>query len=401
MDVAINGLRLAGKRFGVGRYIEYLLKCWKASSHPFDRIVVYAPRPLDDEIDLPERAELRVVPARHSYAYWEQVTLARLRREHDLLFCPSYVAPLFGGGKTVVTHLGSYEALPSAFPLVARWKTRGLYQLSAHRADRLITVSESSKRDIVRFYGVPAHRVTVIPLGVDARFQPIENAELLAATRRMYFNANRPYILFVGKLSKRRHIPELVAAFARLKRTRNIPHGLLLIGEDSVGQNVRRLAELHGVESSVVHREFAAHDELPAIYNAADLFIYPSAYEGFGIPVLEAMACGVPTIALRNSSFLEFADGVAYLAPEGSEGALCSAMERVLWSDELRAHMRVAGPKRASDYGWPTIARQTMDVLCGVGRQELPELDDPHARERRVSQLATASPRRPGQERLV
>lgn len=359
-----------GRRYGVGRYIEYLLRHWKACSHPFDRIVVYTPGPLDEGIDLPAQAEHRVVPTRYSHAYWEQVVVARLQREHNLLFCPGYVVPVFGRGKTVVTHLGSYEALPSAFPLLRRWRSRLIYQLSARRADRVITVSESSKRDIVRFYGIRPDKVTVIYLGVDPLFRPITDTELLASTRKRYLGSDRPYILFVGKLSRRRHIPELVAAFAQLKRTRNIPHALVLVGPNTGGQDVRALAGQHGMESSVIHLEYASHAELVAIYNAADLFVYPSAYEGFGIPVLEAMACGVPTIALRNSSFLEFADGTAYLARDGDPDELFRAMDRVLFSEEHRARMRVAGPERARRFGWASIARQTMDVLVEVARHE-------------------------------
>lgn len=369
MDLAINGLRLTGRRYGVGRYIEYLLRHWKHVMHPFDRIVVYTPGPLEERIDLPERAEHRIVPARHSFGYWEQVVLAGLRQEHDLLFCPSYVAPLLGRGKTVLTHLGSYEAVPSAFPLIQRWKTRAIYRLSAHRADRVITVSESSKRDIVRFYGVRPEKISVIYLGVDPVFRPITDKELLASTRKRYLRSDHPYILFVGKLSRRRHIRELVIAFSRLKQTRSIPHALFLIGPDTAGQNVLRLARAHGIESSVVHQEYASHEELVAIYNAADLFVYPSAYEGFGIPVLEAMACGVPTIALSNSSFLEIAAGAAFLAPSGTEEELFLAMDRVLFSEELRAKMRVAGPKRAGQFGWSSIARQTMDLLSEVAKQ--------------------------------
>ena len=363
MDLAINGLRLMGQRFGVGRYIEYLLRHWQEIPHPFDHIVVYTPGPLGDGVELPANAEQRIVPTRRSYAYWEQVVLARLQRRHEVLFCPSYVAPLLGRGKTVLTHLGSYEALPSAFPLLERWKTRLIYQLSAHRADHVLTVSETTQRDIVRFYRVRPAKVTVIPLGVDPLFRPLEDRQLLATTGRKYLGAERPYILFVCKLSRRRQIPELIAAFGRLKRSRSLPHALLLIGSNTVGHDIAGLAREHGVQSDVRHREYASHEELVAVYNAADLFIYPSVYEGFGIPVLEAMACGVPTIALRNSSFLEFADGAAYLAADGSEEELFRAMDRVLASEELRAELRATGPERARRFGWASIARQTMDVL--------------------------------------
>jgi glycosyltransferase involved in cell wall biosynthesis len=369
MQLAVNGIRLVGKRFGVGRYVEYLLRHWKGVEHPFDKITVYVPAPLNDEIDLPIRTELQVIPTSAPYGYWEQVLLTRHSSNHDLLFCPSYVCPVLRRGKTVLTHLGSYEALPSAFPLLERWKSRGLYQLSARRADRVITVSESSKRDIVRFYGIAPDKISVISLGVDPMFRPIRDEGLLIATRTRYIGSDRPYILFIGKLSRRRNIPELVAAFGRLKRERHIPQSLLLIGENSVHHDIERLAAAHDVQESVIHLDFASHRELVTIYNAADLFIYPSSYEGFGIPVLEAMACGVPSIALRNSSFLEFAVETIYLAQDGNADELFRAMESVLFSDSLRAKMRAAGPLKAEQFGWQSIARQTMDLLCQVARQ--------------------------------
>lgn len=366
MELAINGLRLMGRRYGVGRYIEYLLRHWSVTDHPFARIVVYTPGPVDLSPWPFATIEHRIVPTGGSSGYWEQVVLARLRQKHDILFCPSYVIPIMGAGKTVVTHLGSYEALPSAFPLLERWKSRLLYQLSAKRADHVITVSESSKRDIVRFYDIPPAKVSVIYLGVDPLFRPITEADLLASTRKRFFGVDRPYILFVGKLSARRHIPELIAAYGSLRRTRMIPHGLLLVGSDTIGQNIPQLAQMHGVSKDLVHQDFASHEELVRIYNAADLFIYPSSYEGFGIPVLEAMACGVPTITLRNSSFLEFATDTVYLARDGGAQELSEAIERVLDSQELRTKMKTTGPVQAQRFGWASIARQTMAVLTGV-----------------------------------
>ena len=369
MNLVINGLRLMGQRLGVGRYVESLLRHWKTLSHPFDRILLYTPGPVGESLDLPPKAEHLIVPTRYSDGLWEQWVLPRLLGDRDLLFCPSYVAPFFGGGKTVLTHLGSYEALPGAFPLYQRWKSRVLYELSARRADLVITVSESSKKDIVRFYGIKPQKIRVVYLGVDPAFRPMRDEALISSTRQRYFGSDCPYILFVGKLSRRRNIPQLIAAFGRLKRERNIPHSLLLIGPDSADQDVPALAKVHNVEAFVRHVEFASQPELIAAYNAADLFIYPSTYEGFGMPVLEAMACGVPAIALRNSSFLEFAQDAAYLASDGSEEELFGAMERVLDSPELRSRMRSAGILKAQQFGWASIARQTMELLSEVATQ--------------------------------
>lgn len=368
MDLAINGIRLMGQRHGVGRYVEYLLRHWATMEHPFATIRLYTPGEPDEPIELPARVEHHILRTRFGNTYWEQVTLARHHQPQDLLFCPSYVVPLAARGRAVVTHLGAYEAMPSAFPWHQRLRSRLAYQLSARKAELVITVSESSKANIIRFYGVRPEKIRVIPLGVDPRFQPLDDRAALRQVRQRYFGSDRPYFLFVGKLAKRRNIPELIAAFARFKRERQLPHGLLLIGQNSVGHDIPRLAREHGVSEAVVHAEFATHSDLPGIYNAADLFIYPSSYEGFGIPVLEALACGVPTIALNNSSFLEFAKGAAYLARDGSVDALYDGLQTVLCSEALRAEMRREGLRRSQNFRWESIARQTLAVLAEVAQ---------------------------------
>jgi glycosyltransferase involved in cell wall biosynthesis len=369
VDLAINGIRLMGKRHGVGRYIEYLLRHWANMEHPFGQIRLYTPRELEEPIELPKFVEHKILQTSHSNAYWEQVILPRFHRQTDLLFCPSYVVPLAIRGRTVVTHLGSYEAIPSAFPWYERLKAKLIYQLSAKKADIVITVSESSKLDIIQHYGISPEKIKVIPLGVAPTFRPLHDSDIVQLTRKKYFGGDRPYILFVGKLAKRRNIPELMAAFARIKEKQRIPHGLLLIGQNSVGYNIPQLAKELGIEDSVIHQEFANHEELINIYNAAELFVYPSSYEGFGIPVLEAMACGVPAITLKNSAFLEFANGAAYLAKDGSVDELDRGIQKVLLSKELQTQMSQAGIHRAQHFGWKAIAEKTMGVLAEVAQR--------------------------------
>lgn len=357
-----------GRRFGVGRYIEYLLRNWTELESPFERVRLLTPSAIGDPFPLPPSVDHQVIGARLKNGWWEQVVLPRHHRSSDLLFCPSYVVPLAARGKIVVTHLGSYEALPSAFPLRERVKSRVLYQLSARRADLVITVSQSSKADILRFYGIPEEKVEVIPLGVDRKFRPLPALDR-SAVRARYFGDARPLVLFVGKLTRRRNVPELIAAFARLRRDRNLPHGLVLIGEDTTGQNVESLAIENGIADAVVHRPYEHHDTLVELYNASDLFVYPSSYEGFGIPVLEAMACGVPTVTLRNSAFLEFASG-AFLCEDGSTDELYRGMETILFSPEIRERLREEGIARSQDFLWDGIARRTMATLARVARGE-------------------------------
>src|SRR5207249_7238573 len=142
--------------------------------------------------------------------------------------------------------------------------------------------------DIVRCDRGSPEKVIVIPLGVDPRFRPIDDPARLADARARLLGSDRPFVLFVGKLTRRRNLPELVEAFARLKRENDLPHALVLIGQNTAGHDLTALAAEHGIAGDVVYREYEEHDALVELYNAAALFVYPSSYEGFGIPVLEA-----------------------------------------------------------------------------------------------------------------
>lgn len=364
MRLGVNGFRLTGRRLGVGRYVEYLLRWWPAIEHSFREIVVYSPGPIADPLPLADSIRLLELGPRAPAALWEHFVLPLRKPPDDLFFCPSYIVPLLSRReRIVVTHHGSYEAIPEAFPWWERNKSRALYHYGCLRAERVITVSESSKRDIVRFYGLAEDRIRVIPPGVEDAFQPVRDPARLAARRRYYFPDGRPYVLFVGKLSARRRIPELLEAFSRLVRRLGLPHGLVLVGPDSSEQRVQERVMGLAIADRVVHLPFASHEELVEGYNAADLFIYPSEYEGFGMPVLEAIACGTPTITLNNSAFPEFAGGIAHFARDGSAEGLEEAMETVLFSEEIRQRTLREGPRRADRYRWRDIARRTMEVL--------------------------------------
>jgi glycosyltransferase involved in cell wall biosynthesis len=386
--LALDGLRLLGERCGVGRYIEALLREWDAGVASgavagargvgaFETIDVYTPRPLDDAAAYGGAASPRVVPTRLPDAWWEHVVLPRAAHaaHADLLFCPAYIVPALARCPVVVTHLGSYEALPRAFPLGSRLKRRALFAASARRADLVITVSESSRADIVRYYGVAPSTVRVIPLGVGGAFRPLGRTTAVEAAARRRFPDGRPFLLFVGKLTRRRNIPQLVEAFSELRAggaggagiARDL--GLLMIGPNSAGYDLPALARRYRVEDALVHVPYASHEELALAYNAAALFVYPSSYEGFGIPVLEAMACGTPVVTLRNSALVEVARGAAQLAAGASPREIGGAIAAVLDSADLRAMLRARGLERAEGYRWPRIAVETLAALAEVAQR--------------------------------
>jgi glycosyltransferase involved in cell wall biosynthesis len=325
---------------------------------------VYTPRPLPPSDVMPARTRNVVVPGRGLYAWWEQWHLPRVHGPDAVLVCPSYVAPLRARCPILLIHHGSYEGYPGAFGWWTAKKALWAYKLSARRADRVVTVSDHSKRDIVRFYGIPESKISVIPEGVDTTlFRPIDDEVALSAFRTQVFGEDVPFILYVGKPVRRRNVPALFRAYARLLHEGRTSCRFLFIGSDLPGISVAEIVRELGLERHVTLIGHASHETVALAYNASSVLVYPSSYEGFGMPVLEAMACGTPAIALRNTAFLEFADGAAYLAERGDADTLFDALDRVLHDASLRQHLRRAGPERARAYDWRLIAERVMALV--------------------------------------
>lgn len=365
--LGVNGIRLCANRSGVARAIEALLHQFVRQSHPFDEIHLFSPAPVEPGVRLPADVRSMVVKSALPPGLWEQIALPRAQGGRGVLFCPSYVGPLFPGCPMLVAHHGSYEGYAGSADVFSRWsrmKKRVAYHVSAHRADVVTTVSEYSRRDMAHFYRLPAERIHVVPEGVDTTvFRPIHDAERLSAFRRQHFGDDVPFLLYVGKPTRRRNLPNLLAAFAELRRSRQVPHKLLLVGTALPGTSFEPLVAELGLGPHVVSIPHAEHEEVALAYNASSVTVYPSSYEGFGMPVLEAMACGAPVIALDNTAFPEFAGGVALLLPDAEVRTLADGIGRVLDDDQQRAAMREAGPVRAATYDWTHVARQYLDLL--------------------------------------
>jgi glycosyltransferase involved in cell wall biosynthesis len=363
--LGVNGIRLVAARSGVARAIEAVLGCMGRLEHPFRAIRVYSPAPIPAEVRLPSIATNVVVPSRMGPALWEQLVLPRTHGRAGLLLCPSYIVPAFALSPTFLIHHGSYEGYPQAFGRWALARARIAYGVSAWRATGVSTVSEYSRRDMHRFYGIPLERVHVVPEGVDTSiFRPIHDAARLAEARRRYVGGDTPYLLYVGKPTERRNLTPLLHAFASLRRENGRPHKLLIVGAGLPGASpFREVIRELSLDDDVVVRDYATHDEMPLVYNAADLLVYPSSYEGFGMPVLEAMACGTPTIALNNTAFPEFAGGVAHLLPDAKVETLRDGMLAVLGDAAWRERMAADGPKRAESYDWHHVTRRYLDLM--------------------------------------
>jgi glycosyltransferase involved in cell wall biosynthesis len=358
--LGIDGQRLADEESGVVRYLRELLREWSATGVPFRRTILYVPRALEPGL-LPDGHpfEVRVLARPSDGGLWLHWRLGRAAsREVDLLFCPSFESPLLSFAPSVVT---IHDALP-AFRPAARWSVRrdlrrASIRLSARRARGILTVSESSKRDIVRWYGIPAERVVAVPLAAASGLDAPPPDGSVAAVRERYGLGDAPLCLFVGKLTRRRNLPLLAEAFAEARDRAHTTHTLVLVG--SGGEDLRS-----GPDVRLVGHVSDA--ELHALYHAAEVFVYPSEYEGFGLPVLEAMAAGLPVLTVESSSLAEVAGGAALLVSEPTHELLAAALARLFTDEGLRADLSRRGRARAAEFSWPRTAALTLEALVGA-----------------------------------
>ncbi|MGE5553617.1 MAG: glycosyltransferase family 4 protein [Betaproteobacteria bacterium] len=231
-------------------------------------------------------------------------------------------------------------------------------------ADYVITVSRHSLQDLRTLLGVPESRVAVIPEAPEDRYAPLDrDLSRVRVARRCGLDG--PFILNVGGFSRRKNLPRLVEAFSEVCRTTSLPHRLVLVGRPGGGSyaHCRELAERLGIADRVAFPGFVAGEDLPALYNAADLFVFPSLYEGFGLPPLEAMACGVPVVAANTSSLPEVVGPAARLVDPLDVGALAQTIREVLTNRNEAERLAQAGRQRAAEFSWRKTAWLTLLVL--------------------------------------
>src|ERR1700687_408143 len=276
MILGVNGIRLVVKRSGVGRCIEAILSCMGRMEHPFRDIRVYTPTPLPKDVVLHAPARNVVLSSRWPLAIWEQLTLPRAHGHQNVLLCPSYVIPFFARCPTLLIHHGSYEGYPQAFSWWDLNKARVAYSISARLATVVTTVSEHSKRDMVRFYGINPERVHVVPEGVDTTlFRHIDNQKRLKEWRVRVLGSDTPYIVYVSKPTERRNLSSLIKAFSLLKKQDGVPHKLLIVGAELPGTSLfRQVIMSEGLSEQVVVVGYADHREMGLVYNAAGVRVY-------------------------------------------------------------------------------------------------------------------------------
>ena len=300
--------------------------------------------------------------------------LARnLRADKPDLLHVQYTSPLFTSVPTVVTvHDVSFIEHPEYFKATRRPQLRLTVARSVQSASKIITVSDFSKAAILRAYNIPADKVHAIPNAANAEFRPIGRERAQRNVReRLGFDA--PFVFSVGDLQPRKNQIGLIAAFSRLMLEHpNLKHHLVLTGKETwFTPKVREAALTSGFAARIHFTGFVSDSELLELYNACECFVFPSFYEGFGLPILEAMACGRAVICSNTSAMPEVADGAGILFDPRQVEDITRALRDVVLDAELRARMERLGLQRAAGFTWQRSAQATLDVYREVAEAGL------------------------------
>jgi glycosyltransferase involved in cell wall biosynthesis len=350
MRIAIDTRSTSGRKTGIGIYTAALLEDLRQVA------------PQHEIVELNLKREVRMRLDRR--LRWQQLEVPRRARavHADVLHIPGFDAPCWKPCPVVLTvHDLIGMLFPQNLPPISRFYWSRWLPFSVRFADHIIADSEHTYRDILRLLKIDAARITVIPLAAGPQYQPIEQADTLQVIRRKYHLPDR-LILFVSTLEPRKGIDTLLDAYAVLVQTvPDVP--LVITGKRGwyTEQSFAQVKQL-GLETRVIFTDYIPDEDLPAIYNCASVLAFPSRYEGFGLTVLEAMACGTPVVCSSSSSLPEVAGDAALQVPPDDALSLAQALQRVLTDAALRQQMKAQGLQQATRFSWARTAQETLAV---------------------------------------
>jgi glycosyltransferase involved in cell wall biosynthesis len=300
---------------------------------------------------------------------WDQLAVPWVTRHKklDIIFNPKFTIPFLHKAKKIfVLHGSEWFVIPKHFPWYDQLYFGGWVPFYCRHADAFISVANAVKDDAVKYVKADPDKVFVVYNGIDpTQFSFIDDRERLQAVRAKY-GLPEKYILWVGQIESRKNIKRLLRAFAQISK--ETPHSLVIAGAErwKAKDELREVTAL-GIEDRLKFLGWVSHADLPAIYRMADLFAFPSLYEGFGIPIIEAMACGCPVLTATTCSPPELVDGSGVLVDPYDVAAIAQGMSATLRDGALRERMIAGGLKRAQHFSWDKCARQVLEVFDAVG----------------------------------
>jgi glycosyltransferase involved in cell wall biosynthesis len=375
--VGIDGRAFTSPAAGIRRYVSELAPALLSSDASLE-LVALGGSPQSIPADVRHVSELWHPPTNLGWAAIGLPSAAR-RAAVDLIHAPAYTAPLHTAVPTVLTiHDVSYERHPEWYPHRRDWLRRSFYRRSARAAAHILTVSDFSRREIAAAYGIADDRITVAPLGVKRGFGQAEAPAPIALPAGIV----APFLLHVGDLHERRNLPVVVRGLIEARRRLTGSHAtaklaeagrdtpplsLVTAGVDrGVGHRLSAFAAENGAPDALVHLGPVSEPALRALYRDAAALVYPSRYEGFGLPLVEAMASGIPVLASRAASIPEVVGESGILLDPDDPGQWADAIVDVMTDAVLRARLHTDGLARAALFSWERTARITLDVYRRV-----------------------------------
>ena len=376
MKVGIDARALTGRYTGDRTYWLNLIRaylsreCGSAENEYF----LYSRLPIPQGL-LPECRQIhhRLVPASND-RLWTMLAFPRALRQDSVdVAHTQYTTPLQSPCPMVTTvHDISFRLYPEWFPRKHRLLLNLMVPASMRRAHAVITDSDSSRRDILRIYRLSQHKIVSIHLAAGPEYLPTDKGEAQNLVRDR-FGISEPFVLAVGVLQPRKNLPLLLEGFARFKRGCDLPHKLVITGKRGWGNDdLARLAARLNVNQYVHFTDYVADEDLPILYSAADILGYPSLYEGFGLPPLEAMACGCAVFVSDAPAMPEIAGDGALVLPVMDAARWGEAMCSVLGCPEKLADLSARGLRRAKCFSWTRTASDTLAIYRDVVETSIP-----------------------------
>ncbi len=368
MRVAIDARKLHD--FGIGTYIRNLLRHLARIDRENEYVLLCQQSDMGVAATLGENFRAVLEPA-DNYSIAEQIHVpwVLMREKPDVYHAPHYVLPVAVRSRSVVTiHDCIHLMFPQYLPNRAAYAyARGAMWSAARRSDRILTVSEASKRDILHFFNVPPDKISVVYNAIDERIWEEPPPEDIARVRER-FQLDQRFVLYAGTIKPHKNLVRLIEAFAQLRKGEFEELKLLIIGDEiSKLPALRRAVHSYKLHKHVRFLGFLPDETLAALYRLASLFVFPSLYEGFGLPPLEAMASGTPVVTSNVSSLPEVAGDAAVLVDPYDVSSIVEGMRRVLSDSALANELRRKGLIRARDFSWARSVARTHEIYQLVG----------------------------------
>lgn len=344
------------QRTGIEEYSFQVIKELTAKLGNQLVILYVRPEQAGASLGFPLPENWRLKPIKLPY-FWTQIGLSLEMFFHpvDILFVPGHVAPLIHPKKTIVTVHGlEYEILPWAYSFWERLYMRLSIQKSCSWANKIVVVSENTKKDLMALYKIPMGKIEVIYEGVMNSF------------KSSGFNSkiNQKYLLFIGRLEERKNIIGILRAFEILKEHYKIPHQLILAGKFGYGEEkIKNEIKNINFHSDIILPGFVSEEEKRELLKNADVFLFPTFYEGFGLPILEAQSVGTPVVASDNSSISEVAGGAAILVDPANAEQIADATYKILKEENFRESLIAKGLENVKKFSWEKCAEEISRVL--------------------------------------